>query len=223
MSISRSVGALNRYLARLLSGKFYAAAKAGRPASAKARFRRCWNSPASWKSTRRACWFRARCFEEFGFNYIGPIGRARSGRADSDAAEHPWPGRAPVPARGHAQGGRATRLAEADPVLYHGPSPFDPKMGLQKSAPGKAHLHAGVSATGCATWRRPTRGWSGSRPRCARGSGMVRFERQFPDRYFDVGIAEQHAVSFCGRTCVRGAPSRSLRSTPRSCSAPTTS
>src|SRR5882762_6953208 len=201
MSISRSVGALNRYLARLLSGKFYAAAKqAGRQVLK--------HVPPMLELARKleehakGMLVPGTMFEEFGFNYIGPI----DGH-DLDAL---------VPTLQNIRGlagpqflhvvtrkGQGYKLAEADPVLYHGPAPFDPKMGLQKSAPGKPTFTQVFGDWLCDMAAADSR-LVGITPAMREGSGMVRFERQFPDRYFDVGIAEQHAVTFAAGLACEG-------------------
>jgi 1-deoxy-D-xylulose-5-phosphate synthase len=201
MSISPAVGALNRYLARLLSGKFYAAAKqAGRQVLK--------HVPPMLELARKleehakGMLVPGTMFEEFGFNYIGPI----DGH-DLDAL---------IPTLQNIRGlagpqflhvvtrkGQGYKLAEADPVLYHGPSPFDPKMGLQKSAPGKPTFTQVFGDWLCDMAAADSR-LVGITPAMREGSGMVRFERQFPDRYFDVGIAEQHAVTFAAGLACEG-------------------
>jgi 1-deoxy-D-xylulose-5-phosphate synthase len=201
MSISPAVGALNRYLARLLSGKFYAAAKqAGRQVLK--------HVPPMLELARKleehakGMLVPGTMFEEFGFNYIGPI----DGH-DLDAL---------VPTLQNIRGlsgpqflhvvtrkGQGYKLAEADPVAYHGPTPFDPKMGLQKSAPGKPTFTQVFGDWLCDMAAADSR-LVGITPAMREGSGMVRFERQFPDRYFDVGIAEQHAVTFAAGLACEG-------------------
>ena len=201
MSISPAVGALNRYLARLLSGKFYAAAKqAGRQVLK--------HVPPMLELARKleehakGMLVPGTMFEEFGFNYIGPI----DGH-DLDAL---------IPTLQNIRGldgpqflhvvtrkGQGYKLAEADPVLYHGPAPFDPKMGLQKSAPGKPTFTQVFGDWLCDMAAADSR-LVGITPAMREGSGMVRFERQFPDRYFDVGIAEQHAVTFAAGLACEG-------------------
>jgi 1-deoxy-D-xylulose-5-phosphate synthase len=201
MSISPAVGALNRYLARLLSGKFYAAAKqAGRQVLK--------HVPPMLELARKleehakGMLVPGTMFEEFGFNYIGPI----DGH-DLDAL---------IPTLQNIRGlsgpqflhvvtrkGQGYKLAEADPVLYHGPAPFDPKMGLQKSAPGKPTFTQVFGDWLCDMAAADSR-LVGITPAMREGSGMVRFERQFPDRYYDVGIAEQHAVTFAAGLACEG-------------------
>jgi 1-deoxy-D-xylulose-5-phosphate synthase len=201
MSISPSVGALNRYLARLLSGKFYAAAKqAGRQVLK--------HVPPMLELARKleehakGMLVPGTMFEEFGFNYIGPI----DGH-DLDAL---------IPTLQNIRGlagpqflhvvtrkGQGYKLAEADPLLYHGPTPFDPKMGLQKAASGKPTFTQVFGDWLCDMAAADSR-LVGITPAMREGSGMVRFERQFPDRYFDVGIAEQHAVTFAAGLACEG-------------------
>jgi len=201
MSISPAVGALNRYLARLLSGKFYAAAKqAGRQVLK--------HVPPMLELARKleehakGMLVPGTMFEEFGFNYIGPI----DGH-DLDAL---------VPTLQNIRGlsgpqflhvvtrkGQGYKLAEADPVLYHGPAPFDPTLGLQKGAPGKPTFTQVFGDWLCDMAAADSR-LVGITPAMREGSGMVRFERQFPDRYFDVGIAEQHAVTFAAGLACEG-------------------
>ena len=201
MSISPAVGALNRYLARLLSGKFYAAAKqAGRQVLK--------HVPPMLELARKleehakGMLVPGTMFEEFGFNYIGPI----DGH-DLDAL---------VPTLQNIRGlsgpqflhvvtrkGQGYKLAEADPVLYHGPGAFDPKMGVQKSAPGKPTFTQVFGDWLCDMAAADSR-LVGITPAMREGSGMVRFDRQFPDRYYDVGIAEQHAVTFAAGLACEG-------------------
>jgi 1-deoxy-D-xylulose-5-phosphate synthase len=201
MSISPAVGALNRYLARLLSGKFYAAAKqAGRQVLK--------HVPPMLELARKleehakGMLYPGTMFEEFGFNYLGPI----DGH-DLDAL---------VPTLQNIRGlsgpqflhvvtrkGQGYKLAEADPVLYHGPTPFDPKTGLQKKEPGKPSFTQVFGDWLCDMAAADSR-LVGITPAMREGSGMVRFERQFPDRYFDVGIAEQHAVTFAAGLACEG-------------------
>jgi 1-deoxy-D-xylulose-5-phosphate synthase len=201
MSISPAVGALNRYLARLMSGKFYAVAKqAGRQVLR--------HLPPMLELARKleehakGMLVPGTMFEEFGFNYIGPI----DGH-DLDSL---------VPTLQNLRGlsgpqflhvvtrkGQGYKLAEADPVLYHGPGAFDPKMGVQKAAPGKPTFTQVFGDWLCDMAAADSR-LVAITPAMREGSGMVRFDRQFPDRFFDVGIAEQHAVTFAAGLACEG-------------------
>ncbi len=201
MSISPAVGALNRYLARLMSGRFYAAARqAGKqvlknfpPVLALAR---------RFEEHAKGMVVPATLFEEFGFNYIGPI--------DGHDLESLIPTLQNIRQLSGPQflhvvtrKGQGYKLAEADPVLYHGPGKFDPTQGIQPAAPGKPTYTQVFGDWLCDMAAVDTR-LVGITPAMREGSGMVRFEQEYPDRYFDVGIAEQHAVTFAAGLACEG-------------------
>lgn len=200
MSISPPVGALNRYLAQLMSGQFYASAKSVGKQVLKV-------APPLFELAKRleshakGMVVPATLFENFGFNYIGPI--------DGHDLESLIPTLENIR---HLQGpqflhvvtkkGQGYKLAEADPVAYHGPGKFDPAMGLQKStAPAKQTFTQVFGHWLCDMAEKDSR-LVGITPAMREGSGMVEFHQRFPDRYYDVGIAEQHAVTFAaGMAC----------------------
>nr|WP_315238164.1 1-deoxy-D-xylulose-5-phosphate synthase [uncultured Albidiferax sp.] len=200
MSISPPVGALNRYLAQLMSGQFYAAAKNVGKQVLK-------GAPPLFELARRleqhakGMVVPATLFEQFGFNYIGPI--------DGHDLESLIPTLENIK---HLTGpqflhvvtkkGQGYQLAEADPVAYHGPGKFDPAVGLQKAAaPGKATFTQVFGSWLCDMAAQDNR-LVGITPAMREGSGLVEFEKRYPQRYFDVGIAEQHAVTFAaGMAC----------------------
>ncbi|MGE4071232.1 MAG: 1-deoxy-D-xylulose-5-phosphate synthase [Lysobacterales bacterium] len=205
MSISPPVGALNRYLARLMSGQFYAHTKKGigRVLSM---------APPVLELARRfeehakGMVVPATMFEEFGFNYIGPI--------DGHDLESLVPtlrniiarideGDGPQFLHVVTRKGQGYKLAEADPVLYHGPGRFNPVEGIR---PGKAGKQTYTQIFGewlCDMAAADPR-LVGITPAMREGSGMVEFEQRFKARYFDVGIAEQHAVTFAGGLACEG-------------------
>lgn len=202
MSISPPVGALNRYLARLMSGQFYAAAKSvGRAVLQHMppvlEFARRFEEHAKGMVTP------ATLFEEMGFNYVGPV--------DGHDLESLIPTlqnmralKGPQFLHVVTKKGQGYKLAEADPVLYHGPGKFDPAVGIQKSsAPAKITYTQVFSQWLCDTGAQDTRLF-GITPAMREGSGLVEFEKRFPDRYFDVGIAEQHAVTFAAGIACEG-------------------
>jgi 1-deoxy-D-xylulose-5-phosphate synthase len=192
MSISPPVGALNRYLARLMSGGFYAAAKnVGKtvlPGPVRELARRL-------EEHAKGMVVPATMFEEFGFNYIGPI--------DGHDLESLIPTLENIR---HLKGpqflhvvtkkGQGYKLAEAEPVLYHGTGKFNPNEGIKPAtAPGKL-TYTEVFGNWLCDMAAVDPKLVGITPAMREGSGMVRYHQQFPQRYFDVGIAEQHSVTF---------------------------
>ena len=202
MSISPPVGALNHYLARLMSGRFYAAAKnVGRavlqhvpPVLDLAR---------KFEGHAKGILTPATLFEELGFNYVGPIdGHDLDALVDtlSNLRE-----------RGGLQflhvvtrKGQGYKLAEADPVLYHGPGKFDPSVGLVKPTTKPRPTFTQIFGQWLCDMGKQDPRLYGITPAMREGSGMVEFEQQFPQRYFDVGIAEQHAVTFAAGLACEG-------------------
>jgi 1-deoxy-D-xylulose-5-phosphate synthase len=202
MSISPPVGALNRYLARLMSGKFYAAAREGAKQVLK-------NAPPLFELARRleehakGMVVPGTIFEEFGFNYVGPIdGHDLDSLIPTLENLRDKPG--PQFLHVVTKKGYGYKLAEADPVNYHGPGKFDPKVGLQKplSPPKPTFTH--VFGQWLCDMAEKDKRLVGITPAMREGSGMVEFERRFPARYHDVGIAEQHAVTFAAGLACEG-------------------
>jgi 1-deoxy-D-xylulose-5-phosphate synthase len=201
MSISPAVGALNRYLARLMSGRFYAAAKkAGEKVLA--------GVPPLWQLAKKVeehakgLVVPSTLFEEFGFNYVGPIdGHDLDSLIPTlrNIKELKGPQFLHVVTRK----GQGYKLAEADPVLYHGPGKFDPAEGIKKSSGGRPTYTQVFGDWLCDMARRDPR-LMGITPAMREGSGLVRFAQEFPERYFDVGIAEQHAVTFAAGLACEG-------------------
>jgi 1-deoxy-D-xylulose-5-phosphate synthase len=202
MSISPPVGALNRYLAQLMSGQFYAAAKNVGKTVLK-------GAPPLFALAKRieeqakGMVVPATLFEKFGFNYIGPI----DGH-DLDSLiptlENIKHLKGPQFLHVVTKKGQGYKLAEADPVAYHGPGKFDPAVGLVKStAPAKTTFTQVFGQWLCDMAAADPR-LVGITPAMREGSGMVEFEKRFPARYFDVGIAEQHAVTFAAGMATEG-------------------
>ncbi len=201
MSISPAVGALNRYLARLMSGRFYAAARrAGEKVLA--------GVPPLWELAKKVeehakgLVVPSTLFEEFGFNYVGPI--------DGHDLDSLIPTlknitelKGPQFLHVVTKKGQGYKMAEADPVLYHGPGKFNPAEGIKKSAGGKPTYTQVFGEWLCDMAGSDAR-LVGITPAMREGSGLVRFAEQFPERYFDVGIAEQHAVTFAAGLACEG-------------------
>jgi 1-deoxy-D-xylulose-5-phosphate synthase len=205
MSISPPVGALNRYLARLMSGRFYMSARE----SAKQMLR---NAPPLFELAKKleehakGMVVPGTIFEEFGFNYVGPI----DGH-DLDSLiptlENLKQASGPQFLHVVTKKGYGYKLAEADPIAYHGPGKFDPAVGLQKPAP----TDTPPKPTFTQVFGRWLCDMAAADPRLVaitpamrEGSGMVEFHQKFPGRYFDVGIAEQHAVTFAAGLACEG-------------------
>ncbi|CAE6500235.1 MAG TPA: 1-deoxy-D-xylulose-5-phosphate synthase [Nitrosomonas nitrosa] len=199
MSISPPVGALNNYLAKLMSGKFYATAR-------RAGEKMLGVVPPVLELARRAeehvkgMMTPGTLFEEFGFNYIGPI----DGH-DLDVLlttlnniKHlDGPQFLHVVTRK----GAGYKLAEEDPILYHGVGKFDPAQGIISKPASKPTYNQVFGDWLCDMAAKDPR-LIGITPAMREGSGLVRFSQEYPDRYFDVGIAEQHAVTFAaGAAC----------------------
>jgi len=203
MSISPPVGALNGHLARLMSGRFYAAARD----TAKTVLQ---HAPPLLELARRleehakGMVVPGTIFEEFGFNYVGPI----DGH-DLDSLiptlENLRQLRGPQFLHVVTKKGYGYKLAEADPVGYHAASgKFDPAVGFVKSAtPGKRTFTQTFGTWLCDMAEADSR-LVGITPAMREGSGMVEFENRFPLRYHDVGIAEQHAVTFAAGLACEG-------------------
>ncbi len=201
MSISPPVGALNRYLARLMSGKFYAAAREG--AKSVLRNTPLYEFAKRFEEHTKGMVVPGTIFEEFGFNYVGPI----DGH-DLDSLiptlENLREAKGPQFLHVVTKKGYGYHLAEADPINYHGPGKFDPAVGLQQStAPAKTTFTQVFGQWLCDMAEADPR-LVGITPAMREGSGMVEFERRFPKRYHDVGIAEQHAVTFAAGLACEG-------------------
>ncbi|HSI51821.1 MAG TPA: 1-deoxy-D-xylulose-5-phosphate synthase [Ideonella sp.] len=201
MSISPPVGALNRYLARLMSGKFYAAARE----SAKSVLR---NTPLyefakRFEEHTKGMVVPGTIFEEFGFNYVGPI----DGH-DLDSLvptlENLRDAKGPQFLHVVTKKGYGYELAEADPINYHGPGKFDPKIGIQKPATPPKTTFTQVFGQWLCDMAEADERLVGITPAMREGSGLVEFEKRFPKRYHDVGIAEQHAVTFAAGLACEG-------------------
>ncbi|MEN9783644.1 MAG: hypothetical protein RJA24_987, partial [Pseudomonadota bacterium] len=196
MSISPPVGALNKYLAKLMSVRFYAKAKdlgtkvLGDLARRAEEHVKGMVTPGTM-------------FEEFGFNYIGPI--------DGHDLDSLIPTlhnikRLKGPQFLHVvtRKGQGYKLAEADPILYHGVSKFDHKSGIAGGKSGGKPTYTQVFGDWLCEMAEKDPRLVAITPAMREGSGMVKFAAQYPKRYFDVGIAEQHAVTFAAGVACEG-------------------
>ena len=200
MSISENVGALSQYFARLLSGRMYSHLREG---SKKVLH----SMPAAWELARRSevhakgMVLPGTLFEEMGFNYIGPVD---GHDVDSLVATLRNMRLLAGPQFLHVvtQKGKGYAPAEADPIKWHGPGPYDPASGtLLKEKPGGPTYSQVFGQWLCDMAEQDPR-IVAITPAMREGSGMVEFEKRFPERYFDVAIAEQHAVTLAaGLAC----------------------
>ena len=201
MSISRNVGAMSNYLARILSGKAYTSVREGSktvlgtapPVQAFAR---------RWEEHLKGMVMPSTLFEELGFNYIGPIDghdihtlvatlqnmKAMSGPRFLHIA---------------TQKGKGFEPAEGQPIAFHGVGPFDPSTGKVEKKPDK-RTYTQVFGDWLCDMAKDDKRLIGITPAMREGSGLVQFSKQYPDRYFDVGIAEQHALTFAAGTACDG-------------------
>jgi len=201
MSISPPVGALNNYLARLLSGRtFNAARKAGEKVLSVA--------PPLLELAKRAeehvkgMFVPGTLFEEFGFNYIGPInGHDLDSLIPTLTNLRELGG--PQFLHVVTKKGQGYKLAEADPVLYHGVSKFDATSGIQGKGPGRPTFTQVFGDWLCDMAAADER-LVAITPAMCEGSGMTGFAKAFPGRFHDVGIAEQHAVTFAAGLACEG-------------------
>jgi len=202
MSISPPVGALNRYLAQLMSGRFYSAAKEVGKQVLK-------GAPPLFELAKRfeeqakGLVVPATLFEKFGFNYIGPI--------DGHDLDSLIPTlqnlknlEGPQFLHVVTKKGQGYELAEADPVAYHGPGKFDPAVGLVPSIAVAKTTFTQVFGQWLCDMAEHDPLLVGITPAMREGSGMVAFHKRFPDRYYDVGIAEQHALTFAAGLACEG-------------------
>ena len=208
MSISENVGALNNYLAKLMSGRFYAATRtttkkvlstiAPHPVQELAK---------RFEEHAKGMLTPSTLFEEFGFNYTGPID-GHNLDVLIDTLNNVKRLEGPQFLHVVTRKGHGYKLAEEDPIAYHGPGKFDPGIGIVKPKPAAdarpRPTYSQVFGDWLCDMARADARLVGITPAMREGSGLVRFSEQFPERYFDVGIAEQHATTFAAGLAVEG-------------------
>jgi len=201
MSISSPVGALNNYLAKLLSGRFYSAMRKGSEKVLK-------GMPPVLEFTRRAeehvkgMVTPGTMFEEFGFNYIGPIdGHDLDVLVTTlDNIRHL---EGPQFLHIVTRKGKGYTHAEDDSILYHGVGKFDPVYGIV-AKPASKPTYTQIFGDWLCDMAVQDDKLVGITPAMCEGSGMVEFAKKFPQRYYDVGIAEQHALTFAAGLACEG-------------------
>src|SRR5688572_3632870 len=206
MSISENVGALNNYLAKLMSGRFYAATKktAEKVLSGAPPLRQL---AKRFEEHAKGMLTPSTLFEEFGFNYTGPID-GHNLDVLIDTLQNVKRLTGPQFLHVVTRKGQGYKLAEEDPITYHGPGKFDPGVGIVKPKPAPdarpRPTYTQVFGEWICDMARIDSRIVGITPAMREGSGLVRFSQEFPTRYFDVGIAEQHAVTFAAGLAVDG-------------------
>src|SRR6201994_2401009 len=202
MSISENVGALSNQLARALSGGVYAHLREGGKKVLR-------QMPTVWELARRSeehlkgMVLPGTLFEELGFNYIGPMD-GHDVKALVSTLSNVKKLRGPQFLHVVTRKGKGYAPAEADPIKWHGPGPFDPKSGtiFKEKSTGPSYSQI-FGQWLCDMAERDPR-IVAITPAMREGSGMVEYSKRFPDRYFDVAIAEQHAVTFAAGLAADG-------------------
>ena len=206
MSISPPVGALNRYLAQLMSGQFYAAAKNVGKTVLKP-LPPLFELAKRFEEHAKGMVVPATLFEKFGFNYIGPIdGHDLDSLIPTlENIKHLMTtSTSPQFLHVVTKKGQGYKRAEADPIAYHGPGKFDPAVGLTKPAAAPKTTFTQVFGQWLCDMAEKDPRLVGITPAMREGSGMVEFHQRFPNRYYDVGIAEQHSVTFAAGLACEG-------------------
>ena len=205
MSISPAVGALNRYLAKLLSGNIYSATKKGIDNVLSSMAPPLREFAKRLEDHAKGFVTPSTIFEEFGFTYYGPI--------DGHDLDTLVPmmenvrrlareGNGPQFLHVITRKGQGYELAEVDPILYHGPGKFNPQEGIKPAAAVPKKTFTQVFGDWLCDMAEADSKLIGITPAMREGSGLVEFEKRFPQRYYDVGIAEQHSVTFAaGMAC----------------------
>src|SRR4051812_8377707 len=202
MSISENVGAFSNYFARVLSGKLYATLREG----GKKVLRRM---PTVWELARRSeehmkgMVLPGTIFEELGFNYIGPVD-GHDVNALTATLKNLRDLKGPQFLHVVTRKGKGYAPAEADPIKWHGPGPFDPVSGTIFKEKSTGPSYSQIFGQWLCDMAEADDKIIGITPAMREGSGLVEFSKKFPDRYFDVAIAEQHAVTFAAGLATEG-------------------
>jgi len=213
MAISPNVGAMNNYFTRVISSKFYSSVRE-ESKKALSKMPSVWELAKKTEEHVKGMIVPGTLFEELGFNYIGPIdGHDVDMLVDTLSNIKDLPG--PVFLHIVTKKGKGYAPAEKDPLAYHGVPAFDPMMdSLPKSAPSAHPTYTQVFGRWLCDMAEKDSRLLGITPAMREGSGLVEFSERFPDRYFDVAIAEQHAVTLAaGQACQGGKPVVAIYST----------
>ncbi len=202
MSISENVGALSNYFAAALSGRVYRHLREGGKKVLKP-------IPPIWELARRSeehlkgMVLPGTLFEELGFNYIGPMD-GHDVRALVSTLRNVKKLGGPQFLHVVTRKGKGYAPAEADPIKWHGPGPFDPVSGTIFKEASSGPTYSQIFGKWLCDMAEQDPRIVGITPAMREGSGLVEFSKRFPDRYFDVAIAEQHAVTFAAGLATEG-------------------
>src|SRR5579864_930059 len=202
MSISENVGALSNHFARALSGRVYAHLREGGKKVLR-------QMPTVWELARRSeehlkgMVLPGTLFEEMGFNYIGPMD-GHDVKALVSTLRNIKKLRGPQLLHVVTRKGKGYAPAEADPIKWHGPGPFDPASGTIFKEKSTGPTFSQIFGQWLCDMAAADPRIIGITPAMREGSGLVEFSKRFPDRYFDVAIAEQHAVTFAAGLATQG-------------------
>jgi len=202
MSISENVGALSNYFAKVLSGRMYSTLRSGGKKMLK-------QMPTMWELARRSeemmkgMVLPGTIFEELGFNYIGPM----DGHDIKELVKTLRNMRhltGPQLLHVVTRKGKGYDPAEKDPIKWHGPGPFDPKSGTIFKEKSTGPTYSQIFGQWLCDMASLDETIVGITPAMREGSGLVEYSKKFPTRYFDVAIAEQHAVTFAAGLACEG-------------------
>ena len=201
MSISPNVGALSSYLARILSGRAYTSVRSGSK-TVLSTVRPVFQFAKRIEEHMKGIIMPGTLFEELGFNYIGPIDGHDLGSL-IPTLRNMRDLKGPRFLHVVTRKGKGYTPAEGDPCVYHGVTPFDPQTGkMETKASGKTYTQ--IFGEWLCDMAADDAKLVGITPAMREGSGLVEFSERFPDRYFDVGIAEQHALTFAAGLACEG-------------------
>ncbi|MCG7946804.1 MAG: 1-deoxy-D-xylulose-5-phosphate synthase [Candidatus Thiodiazotropha taylori] len=202
MSIYEPVGGFSNHLAKLLSGKVYTSMREGGKSALSHLPHQFSDLVGKWEEHMKGMVMPGTLFEEMGFNYIGPI-EGHDFDTLITTLHNMRHMRGPRLLHVVTQKGKGYIPAEQDPCVYHGVTPFDPATGkMEKGASSKTYTQV-FGEWLCHVAERDDK-LVAITPAMSEGSGMVSYAKRFPQRYFDVGIAEQHAVTFAAGLACEG-------------------
>jgi 1-deoxy-D-xylulose-5-phosphate synthase len=202
MSISEGVGALSRYFGRVIAGRFYSSLREGGK-KVLAPMPTIRELAARYEEHMKGMVLPGTMFEEMGFNYIGPID-GHDIKVLVAALKNIRGLKGPQFLHVVTKKGKGYAPAEADPILWHGPGPFDPVTGTIYKEKAGAPSYSRIFGDWLCDLAEADPKVIGITPAMREGSGLVEFSKRFPDRYFDVAIAEQHAVTFAAGLATEG-------------------